>query len=275
MATEQHHIAGTEGRLHLETSKPDAPRYTAVLVHGYAEHLGRYQHVVAALVNNGAAVFAVDLAGHGRSEGERGLVTDLERSVDDVARIVARAREEYPELPLVMIGHSMGGIVATRFAQRHGDDLAALVLSSPAFGGNPGILGLVALPEIPDVPIDPDWLSRDAEVGRAYMEDPLVYHGPFQRPTLESLVASVDNVAQGGSLGTLPTLWIHGEADPLAPLTQAREAVERIRGSQLEERIYPEARHELLNELNRDEVIAGVISFLDRTAVAAGVPASG
>ncbi len=190
----------------------------------------------------------------------------------DTERVAEQARSEHPELPLALIGHSLGGIVATRFAQQHGEQLAALVLSGPAIGGNPGISALVDLPELPDVPIDPSWLSRDPEVGRRYAEDELVYHGPFQRATLEALVAAVTQVAEGGSLGALPTLWIHGEEDPLVPLGPARDAIERIRGANLQERVYSGARHEIFNEINQDEVIADMIAFLGR--VLAVTPAS-
>jgi alpha-beta hydrolase superfamily lysophospholipase len=242
----------------------DQPRYVAVLVHGYGEHAGRYVHVAQGLVGDGAVVYAADYPGHGRSDGERALITDVDDFSADTGRVIAHATEEHPDLPIALIGHSLGGIVATRFAQQHGDQLSALVLSGPAIGGNPDILGLVALPELPEVPIDPSWLSRDPEVGRAYAEDELVWHGPFKRPTLEAFVAAVDQVAGGGSLGSLPTLWIHGEHDPLAPLAQAREAIDRVRGDHLEERIYPEARHEIFNETNRDEVLRDVLTFIDR-----------
>jgi alpha-beta hydrolase superfamily lysophospholipase len=122
----------------------------------------------------------------------------------------------------------------------------------------------VKLPEIPEIPIDPAILSRDPKTGRAYAEDPLVYHGPFKRETLQAIVDSVDAVAAGGDLGDLPTLWIHGEQDQLAPLAHARTAVERVRGSALEEIIYAGAQHEVFNETNRDEVIADVLAFLQR-----------
>jgi alpha-beta hydrolase superfamily lysophospholipase len=191
------------------------------------------------------------------------MIEDLDAFVVDTEHVVARAREAHPGLPLVLIGHSLGGIVATRYGQKHGDELAALVLSGPAIGGNPDILGLVQLPEIPEIPVDPAILSRDPEVGRAYADDPLVYHGPFRRATLEALVAAVDRVAQGGSLGEVPTLWIHGEEDPLAPLAQAREAIARVRGSDLQEIVYPGARHEIFNETNKEEVIGDMTRFVD------------
>jgi alpha-beta hydrolase superfamily lysophospholipase len=240
-----------------------APRtFTAVIVHGYGEHARRYDHVAKALVAAGADVYAYDHRGHGESEGERASVRDMEDLVDDTAQVVKQARSG---LPVVMLGHSLGGIIATRYAQRPDHGLSALVLSGPVIGGNPDLLGLVNLPEIPDIPIDPAILSRDSEVGRAYAEDPLVYHGPFKRETLQAIIDSIDAIAGGGDLGELPTLWIHGDQDMLAPIAHARPAVERIRGSVFEERIYEGAQHEVLNEINRDEVIADVLEFLQRT----------
>jgi alpha-beta hydrolase superfamily lysophospholipase len=265
----QTQIEGGQGPIWLYRWEQPEPRYVAVIVHGYGEHARRYGHVADALEQQGAVVYAADYRGHGQSEGERALIRDVDDLVGDTERVVAHARSEYPDLPLVMIGHSLGGMVATRFAQTHHGELAALVLSGPVIGGNPDILGLVALPEIPEIPIDPAMLSRDPAVGAAYAEDPLVYHGPFLRETLEGLVAAVDRIAAAGSLGEVPMLWIHGEQDPLAPLPQAREAIERIRGPRLQEKIYPGARHEVFNEINRSEVIADVSGFLESAVAAA------
>jgi len=113
-------------------------------------------------------------------------------------------------------------------------------------------------------------LSRDPAVGEAYANDPLVYHGPFARASLEGLFAAVRAIADGPPLGSLPTLWIHGEEDPLAPLAVTREAIERIRGERLEERVYPGARHEVFNETNRTEVLDDVADFI-ATAVQAPI----
>jgi alpha-beta hydrolase superfamily lysophospholipase len=257
-------LSGANGRLVVQRWGGDDATFVAVIVHGYGEHAGRYAHVADALVDAGAAVYAADHAGHGQSEGERALVNDMEDLVDDTRKVVEAAQSERPGLPVVMIGHSLGGMVAARYGQRFGEDLSALVLSAPVVGGNPDLLGLVNLPEIPDVPIDPSWLSRDPETGRQYAEDPLVWHGPFKRATLEAIIASIDAIAQGGDLGDLPTLWIHGENDPLAPIAHAEPAMERIRGSQLEEKRYPGAMHEVFNETNRDEVIGDVTAFIER-----------
>ena len=99
------------------------------------------------------------------------------------------------------------------------------MISAPVIGGNPDIEALLGMDPIPDVPIPPEALSRDPEVGRAYAADPLVYHGPFKRATLEALFGAVRDVAAGPSFGALPTLWIHGEHDGLAPLAPTLEAI--------------------------------------------------
>ncbi|NUR91258.1 MAG: alpha/beta hydrolase [Nonomuraea sp.] len=243
----------------------DDPRYVAILVHGYGEHIDRYPHVAAHLLRHGAAVYGLDHMGHGRSEGERVLVHDFEEVVSDVHLVEEHARAEHPGVPVVLIGHSMGGMIAARYAQRYGEGLAALVLSGPVIGQWEVIPTLLAMEVIPEIPINPATLSRDPAVGAAYAADPLVWHGPFKRPTVEAFAAMIALIGKSGDLGSLPTLWIHGAADELVPLEASRIGVEQIRGSDFTERIYPEARHEVFNETNQEEVLADVTAFLDRS----------
>jgi alpha-beta hydrolase superfamily lysophospholipase len=249
------------------------PRCIALIVHGYGEHAGRYEHVAQRLVDDlDAAVYAPDHRGHGRTDGATGTVADGEAITSDVHDVADAARAEHPGLPVVLIGHSMGGLIATRYAQRFGAELAALVISSPVIGDNPAFRGLLDMDPIPEIPIDPAALSRDPDVGEAYVADELVYHGPFQRVTLEQFFAGVDRVAGGPSFGDLPTLWLHGTDDPLVPLELTRPAVERLRGPNFTERIYEGGRHECFNETNREEVLGDVVSFL-RGALAQRAPA--
>ena len=260
----QTELAGIRGRIVVHEWPGERPRYAALIAHGYGEHAGRYGHVAEHLVRHGASVYAPDHLGHGRSEGERALVERLDDLVDDLHTVGRIAQRDHSGQPLVLIGHSMGGLVATRYAQLHGSELAALVLSGPAIGSNPAVEALLAMDPIPDLPIDPAVLSRDPSVGLAYAEDPLVFHGPFRRTTLASLFAGIRAVAAGPRLGLLPTLWLHGEEDALVPLAEAREAMGRIRGERFESVVYPGARHEIFNETNRSEVLAAVTSFVDR-----------
>ena len=241
---------------------PDEPTHVVVIAHGYGEHVGRYDRVAEALVGNGAEVYAVDHVGHGRSAGERVLVEDFEDIVTDLHGLAQTARREHPGLPVVLLGHSMGGLIAARYAQRHGDGLTALVLSSPVVGTWSAAAQLLALEEIPDVPLDIATLSRDPAVGQAYAADPLVWHGPFKRTTLEAMERGLQAVVSGPGLGDLPLLWIHGQDDQLVPLEGTRAGIEHLRGPRYQERIYPGGRHEMFNELNAEDVLADVIEFV-------------
>jgi alpha-beta hydrolase superfamily lysophospholipase len=256
-------LTGSHGSLHIHRWEAAHPTYLALIAHGYGEHAARYAHVAERLVKDGASVYAPDHFGHGRSAGERALIDDVEDLVEDLHEVAALARREHPGLPLVLIGHSLGGLIATRFAQRHQDELVALVLSGPVIGGNPDVEALLGLDPLPEVPLDPAVLSRDPQVGIDYAADELVYHGPFLRSTLEAIFAAVRTIADGPRLA-VPTLWLHGELDALAPLAPTRDAFARIRGDRVEEKVYPGAQHEIFNEINRDEVIGDVLVFLSR-----------
>jgi alpha-beta hydrolase superfamily lysophospholipase len=242
---------------------PDAD-HVVILAHGYGEHLGRYQHVADFLVQRGAIVAGPDHVGHGRSGGERVLITDYDLVVDDLHRVVTTITARHAELPLVLVGHSMGGMIGARYAQLHRSELAGLVLSGPVLGTWSPVTDLLAASEIPDDPLDVSTLSRDPEVGEVYAADDLVWHGPFKRPTIQALDTALRTINSGPKLGGLPTLWLHGEADPLVPLAETRTGIEALGFTALEEVIYPGARHEVFNETNRDEVLRRTGAFIDR-----------
>jgi alpha-beta hydrolase superfamily lysophospholipase len=263
-ADDRTELQGSEGTISVRVwDNPDAERIV-VLAHGYGEHVDRYDHVARALVQRGAAVYGPDHLGHGRSQGDQALVSDFEHVVDDLNRVVELAREQHPTLPVVLIGHSMGGLIATRYAQLLGDDLAGLVLSGPAVGLSPVISDWLAAPELPDDPIDVAVLSRDPSVGEAYANDPLVWHGGWKRPTLEAFVKADAAIEQGSGFGDLPTYYVHGEADELVPMVLARPIVHRLAGSDFTERIVPEARHEVFNETDKEQTIGAVADFVER-----------
>jgi alpha-beta hydrolase superfamily lysophospholipase len=251
----------TVGRVRVRRWPVDDPARLVVLVHGYGEHVGRYEHVAqgsgrARLARGGARPRRARALG-----GEPALVEDFEAVVDDLRAVVQDARGE---LPVVMVGHSMGGLIAARYAQRHREDLAGLVLSGPAVGLGPVIEGWLGLPELPSDPIDVAVLSRDPAVGEAYAADPLVWHGGWKRPTLEAFVAADRAIAEGPDLGPLPLLYVHGAEDELVPAALARPVVERLAGPDSELRVLDGRRHEVFNELGKEETIALVADFAER-----------
>ncbi|MBF4480486.1 Lysophospholipase, alpha-beta hydrolase superfamily [Rhodococcus rhodochrous J3] len=255
-------LDGHAGALAARKWVDETPRYVALLCHGYGEHCGRYEYVAARLVADGAAVYAVDHIGHGLSDGERVLIDDFEKVVDDFRLLDLTARREHPDLPVVLVGHSMGGMIAARYAQRYGAELTAVVLSGPVLGRWATVDALLAAEEIPDTPIDPSTLSRDPEVGRAYVADPLVWHGPFERTTVQALKTCIDTITAAGAVDDVPVLWLHGEDDQLVPLDGTATGWSSLAGRGSSSKTYPGARHEVFNETNRDEVLGDVVDFV-------------
>ena len=214
---EDFELRGSAGKLHgRRWAGEREPSYVALLCHGYGEHLGRYEWVARRLTSDGAVVYAIDHVGHGTSDGERVFITDYESVVDDFHLLYHHARGENAGRPVVLIGHSMGGMIAARYAQRFGSDLACVVLSGPVLGSWAPVAALLGVSDIPDSPIDPSTLSRDRAVGEAYVADPLVWHGPFKRETITALQAAMDTISRAGPVAT-PMLWLHGEDDQLVP----------------------------------------------------------
>jgi alpha-beta hydrolase superfamily lysophospholipase len=251
----------TIGRVHVRQWPAPVPARIVVLVHGYGEHIGRYAHVAQALVAQRSTVVGPDHIGHGHSGGERALVEDFEPVVDDLRAVVQETRGT---LPVVMVGHSMGGLIAVRYAQRHREDLAGLVLSGPAVGLSPVFGQWLEAPKPPSEPIDGAVLSRDPAVGAAYAADELVYHGGWKRPTLQAFVAADEMIAGGPDFGDLPLLYLHGGDDRLVPVDLARPVIERLAGSRSEWHVIDGARHEIFNELDQEHTIEQVANFAAR-----------
>ena len=136
------------------------------------------------------------------------------------------------------------------------------MLSAPLLG-NPGSAFLLALDPLPEIPIDPAVLSRDAAVGEAYRSDPLNYHGGFKRPTLAAMAAAILDAALDSPRVTGPVLWQHGDADQLVPVAGSERQIDLLTNADVERRIYPGARHEIFNEINRAEVLADTARFVD------------
>jgi alpha-beta hydrolase superfamily lysophospholipase len=263
---------GRTGRISYRRWVPDGPVAAVVIVvHGYAEHCGRYAHVAQVFAGRGIATYAPDHVGHGRSEGERALIADFEDVVGDLATLAGIAATEHPGTPLVMVGHSMGGLLTARFAERFPDRLAGAAFLGAVLGDWRWAREVLALPELPPSDSDPSGMSRDPDACRAYAEDPLVYHGTYKRQLLEAEVRCLDRFNAELDRITIPVAFLHGEDDPFVPYQDSLDAVRRMPTDDVEVHLYPGARHELVNETNRDEVIADLLAFVHRvTAAGAG-----
>ncbi len=257
-------FGGSEGTVVYRVWPSGQPRRIVAIAHGYGEHIGRYEYLAETLVADHGVVCGPDHLGHGRSDGERALVTDFEHLVDDLHAVVERVSSTYAGLPTVLIGHSLGGLVAARYAQRYADELAGLVLSAPVVGSWKASTDLLALTELPDQPLDAGTLSRDPAVAASYEADPIVYHGPFKQQTLRAIAGTLHVVNSGPGLADLPTLWLHGQDDELVPLVESTVGIETLAPENLTTRIYRGAKHEVFNEINRDEVARDTVQFINR-----------
>jgi alpha-beta hydrolase superfamily lysophospholipase len=270
------HLRGSAGRrpaplLFRRAWLPPEPWAAALVVHGYAEHSGRYEELGAWLAARGLAVHGYDHRGHGRSEGTRCHVDRFEELLDDADRVLARVREEHPGLPLALIGHSMGGLVVAAYLADRRPAVAAAVTSGAALAVGPGVsrarmaaarlLRRLAPRMAFGSGLDPAGLSRDPDVVRRYVEDPLVYRTMTTSLAVE-LLASIPRVAGRAVEVQVPVLMLHGSEDPLCPIEGSRafHGGVRVPGSAF--RAYPGLRHEIFNEPEREQVFADLLEWL-------------
>jgi alpha-beta hydrolase superfamily lysophospholipase len=246
------------------------PDGIVVIVHGASEHSDRYAHVARRLVDEGYAVYASDHQGHGRSEGPRALVRRMADAVSDLDQLVVLAQGEHPEVPLFMLGHSMGGTVALRYTLAHQDHLSGLILSGPlaALEAAPAPMRLAGrilsalVPTLPLVSIDASLVSRDPEVVRAYVADPLVHHGRLPARTVAELAAAIDSLPSDVGAIRIPTLILYGTADRLCPPAGSQMLSQRIGADDIEVKAYQGLYHEILNEPEREVVLSDICAWL-------------
>lgn len=270
------------------------------LCHGMCEHIGRYDEFARYLNSNGFAVVGNNHLGHGASLmdgqfGYFGAPGSYNNLVEDLELLRRRAVQLYPGLPYVLFGHSMGSFIARLYAARYGQHLSGAVFCGTS-GSNPlaaiglalartvcalrgpryvshmleRIAGTDNLKRIPNARTSSDWLSRDESRVDAFIADPLCGF-TFTCSAYCELARMLDNVSDDAWYHALPAdlpiLLISGEADPVGKWGQGvRQVYDRLRAAgvnDVELRLYPDARHELLNELNRDEVFGDVLAFIN------------
>lgn len=294
-------ITDSEGKkLHLYTWQPNQEAIGVIqILHGMAEHAGRYNKFAKKLAGNGYVVYAHDHRGHGKTDpdqlgfiSEKGGFDLLVKNVEDVTNHI---KKEHPELPIVMFGHSMGSFLLQRFLQKSSFSPVAVVYSGsngkPPVILNAGILIASILkklfgPEAKSPLLEKmsfgaynkkfkpnrtefDWLSRDNSMVDLYIDDPLCgftcstsfYHQLFTGlKKLHSHKPFADHAKD------IPILVVSGDADPVSEMGKGIKSLEKcIRKSgvtDLEVKVYPGGRHEMLNEINRDEVMDFIINWI-------------
>ena len=260
-------------RLHALRWPAERPRAALLLSHGLGEHAGRYAALARDLTPRGIEVHALDHRGHGRSGGARAYTPRFGRYVDDFEAFRRHAAGALPPgLPLFVLGHSLGGLIALRWLESAGGEgLAGAVLSAPLLGVRKeaprwklalsGTLSKV-LPWLPlGNEIDPAELSSDPAYVRSYREDPLVHGRITPRLYTEMMAAIGDAFADAGRLPR-PLLFLVPGADSIVREEETLRFAEGLAGDVTVER-YPGFRHESLNERDRARPVADVVRWIE------------
>ena len=248
---------------------PGDPKAIIVLVHGLAEHCGRHDYVVQKLNDFGYGVYRFDNRGHGRSGGKRGYLDDFQKFIDDADLFVDRAKKENPELPIFMLGHSMGGFITAGYGAKYPGKLKGQIFSGPVIIELPifETLKEMDVENAPETPI-PNSLSalicRDRRVVEDYENDPLV----LKETTLKLLTnVFIDGVAWLGEKlenYTYPCLILHGGDDQIVDNASAHYLYEHISSKDKGIKIYDAFFHEILNEAEKDQVLSDIQRWIEK-----------
>ena len=259
--------------------RPSGPtRATVALLHGLAEHAGRYAAVAGRLNAAGIELVAIDLRGHGHAPGKRAYVKRFDDYLLDAQALLDDAAQSCA--PLFLMGHSMGGTVAALYAierlDASGRRLSGLILSSPALA--PGrdvpkwMLALSQLisrlyPGFPAMKIDPALLSRVQPVVNANLNDPLVHHGAIPARTGAELLLAMARIERGRTGLRMPLLVFHGTADKLTEPDGSRAFGEHAGSLDKTLTLHEGSYHETMNDLDRDRVIEALVEWIEKRAL--------
>lgn len=248
------------------------PRAGVVFLHGFTEHTGRYRELLETLCRHGYAVWAIDLRGHGKSQGRPIYIRSFDEYLDDLDLLLGRVRASLAGRPLFLMGHSMGAGIVLLSAMERTPDVAGVVASAPPvrIGGNvfpllrhlAWVLGRV-FPRLRVVSLGGSMLSRDPKVVEDFRNDPLVYHGRLPTRTGSEILRSSRRIRRGMGGLEKPLLILHGTGDVLTNPEGSRRLVAEAASRDKTQTFYEGAYHDLFHEPEKDRVTADVIQWLD------------
>jgi acylglycerol lipase len=259
-------------RLYEKTWGLDNAKGVVLITHGIAEHSGRYEHVALSLNSAGYSVVAFDLRGHGKSSGKRNYINSFQDYLNDLDEVLTRTKSIFPDLPLFLFGHSMGGGIVTLFTIEGKADVKGIILSAPSVKVSDdispllqkisGLLSIIA-PKLPAVKLESADISKDPSVVEAYDNDPLNYRGGILARTGSELLKSTKLISAQASTISLPILIMHGTSDKLADVSGSQMLYEKVSSQDKTLKLYEGLYHEIFNEPEQDQVKADMIAWLD------------
>jgi len=301
MNTIKNEIPSSTGQtLRLVEWMPDNSKAIVQIIHGMAEHIDRYEDFAAFLTGHGYGVVGNNHAGHGETASIKGYFAEKDgwkKVVEDIHQVRLRLQKEYPDLPYFMFGHSMGSFLLRTYLQDHSDGLAGAIVCGTGqqptamlaigsliagiqslFGGAKKpcrLLNMISSKQfaatVPEYKTTFDWLTRDEKIVQQYIDDD--YCGfPFTASAYLDLFHGFRSIVDGSryahSNKELPLFLIAGQSDPVGEMGKMVIYVEELLKNwgfqNVSRKFYPQARHELTNELNRQEVYEDILEFLER-----------
>ena len=247
------------------------PKAVLFIVHGLAEHSGRYMNLVNHFVPLGYAIYGVDHIGHGKSDGLRVYVEQFEDFTDTLKDFSHMIRDWQPKKPLFLIGHSMGGLISSIFLLDHQDELSGAVLSGPSVKVPDmssvtilaGKLFSTLMPKLGLLALEADGVSRDPAVVQAYLNDPLVYTGKITARLAAELLKAMKRAEVDASKITLPILIALGSEDRLVDPDGAQMLHDTVGSVDKTLKIYDGLYHEIFNEPEHQKVLGDVEAWLE------------
>lgn len=264
----------TDDGLTLSTrqwSSNRSSRATVLLVHGYAEHCRRYDHVAECLVNAGATVFAYDQRGYGRSDGKTAYIDTFDQYLNDLDDILDHVRSRPPDRPIFLFGHSMGGLVVLKYVLDNTPSVDGLLLSSPALEINPDLAPLLRkiaqwigwlFPTLPTSRSPQEAISRDPAVVEEANNDPLNYHGRVPARTGAEMLKAGEAVRKHLPDVHLPFLVFHGTADVLTNPEWSKRLYEKASATDKTLHLYEGLYHETFNEPEQQRVLTDISNWI-------------
>jgi alpha-beta hydrolase superfamily lysophospholipase len=243
---------------------PDKPKAMLTLLHGIGEHSGRYTYLADYMTRRGFGVWACDLRGHGKSAGKRGHINRFDDYLDEIGLLIQMAMNRNPAKKVFLLGHSLGGLIAPEYAVRNASQLTGLILSAPALRDKvevppakaflAKILSTLAPTYSTTTGLNPNLLSRDPEVVRKYVEDPLVHAVATARFFTEFRRAQDETMRLADKI-TLPCLVLQAGVDGIVDASATSRFYERLGSLDKTLKIYDGFYHEVLNEPDKQRVM--------------------
>ena len=258
--------------LYRQAWLPDiAPKAILLVVHGIAEHSGRYMNLVNYFVPKGYAVYSFDLRGHGKSDGKRSYIERFSYYIDDLQTFFNLVRTENPNTKIFMVGHSMGSTISVDYALEHQSELQGLIISGTTLKLGSSIskaailmakILSVLMPKMGVSALDPGGISRDPAVVAAYVNDPLNYTGKLSARFGVELLKTMEMLQSGLSEINLPILIMQGSQDRISDPASSKLLFDGVGSKDKTMKIYEGFYHEIFNDPERQQVFSDMEAWI-------------